>query len=146
MILSATTTNDDLLGGVKDFFDSGTWTVTRNLTVFFVPGKEQLPEFLAQQRVEVIASLPCYLEENVDSQRGRGVFDRSIVALRRLNALGYGQPGSELALNLVYNPVGPYLPPPQPASPSPTRVPSTWRVAVIVPSFGNFSLASWGGL
>jgi radical SAM/Cys-rich protein len=86
-----------------------------NLTVFFVPGKEQLPEFLARQRVEVIASLPCYLEENVDLQRGRGVFDRSIAALRRLNALGYGEPGSDLALNLVYNPVGPYLPPPQPA-------------------------------
>jgi radical SAM/Cys-rich protein len=84
-----------------------------NLSVFSVPGKEHLPEFLAAQRVEVIASLPCYLEENVDLQRGRGVFARSIAALRRLNALGYGLVGSELALNLVYNPIGAYLPPPQ---------------------------------
>jgi radical SAM/Cys-rich protein len=84
-----------------------------NLTVFDVPGKERLPEFLAAHRVEVIASLPCYLEANVDLQRGRGVFERSIAALRRLNRLGYGRDGSELALNLVYNPIGPYLPPPQ---------------------------------
>jgi radical SAM/Cys-rich protein len=84
-----------------------------NLTIFSVPGKEHLPEFLAAHRVEVVASLPCYLEENVDLQRGRGVFERSIAALRRLNALGYGLVGSELALNLVYNPIGPYLPPPQ---------------------------------
>jgi radical SAM/Cys-rich protein len=84
-----------------------------NLTVFFVPGKERLPEFLAQEQVEVIASLPCYLAENVDLQRGRGVFERSIEALQRLNALGYGGEGSSLVLNLVYNPVGPYLPPPQ---------------------------------
>jgi radical SAM/Cys-rich protein len=86
-----------------------------NLTVFSVPGKEHLPEFLAAQRVEVIASLPCYLEENVDRQRGPGIFERSIAALRCLNALGYGLEGSELALNLVYNPIGPYLPPPQAA-------------------------------
>src|SRR5439155_24253539 len=84
-----------------------------NLTVFFVPGQEQLPEFLAAQRVEVMASLPCYLEENVDQQRGRGVFERSIAALQWLNALGYGVPESERILNLVYNPLGASLPPPQ---------------------------------
>jgi radical SAM/Cys-rich protein len=84
-----------------------------NLTVFFVPGKEGLPEFLAGQQVEVTASLPCYLETNVDQQRGRGVFEQSIAALRQLNALGYGEPESGLVLNLVYNPLGPTLPPPQ---------------------------------
>jgi radical SAM/Cys-rich protein len=86
-----------------------------NLTVFFVPGREHLPEFLAAQGVEVIASLPCYLEENVDLQRGRGMFQQSIVALQRLNRLGYGRANSGLTLNLVYNPIGPYLPPPQTA-------------------------------
>jgi radical SAM/Cys-rich protein len=84
-----------------------------NLTVFFVPGKEWLPEFLSEHRVEVVASLPCYLEENVDLQRGRGVFEQSIAALQQLNALGYGDGSGGLTLNLVYNPVGPYLPPPQ---------------------------------
>jgi radical SAM/Cys-rich protein len=84
-----------------------------NLTVFFVPGREHLPEFLAAQGVEVIASLPCYLQENVDLQRGRGVFEQSIAALRRLNSLGYGREASGLVLNLVYNPIGAYLPPPQ---------------------------------
>jgi radical SAM/Cys-rich protein len=84
-----------------------------NLTVFFVPGREHLPEFLAAQAVEVIASLPCYLEENVDLQRGRGVFQQSIAALQRLDRLGYGRENSGLALNLIYNPIGPYLPPPQ---------------------------------
>jgi radical SAM/Cys-rich protein len=63
--------------------------------------------------VEVVASLPCYLEENVEKQRGRGVYEKSIEALRRLTALGYGQPESPLVLNLVYNPVGAHLPPPQ---------------------------------
>ncbi|MEJ2762255.1 MAG: arsenosugar biosynthesis radical SAM protein ArsS [Gammaproteobacteria bacterium] len=84
-----------------------------NLTVLEEPGFEDLAEFLAGQGVEIIASLPCYTEENVDSQRGRGVFQGSIRALQRLNALGYGRPGSELALNLVYNPLGPSLPPGQ---------------------------------
>lgn len=84
-----------------------------NLTVFFVPGREHLPEFLAAHSVEVIASLPCYLEGNVDQQRGRGVFQHSIAALQRLNGLGYGREASGLTLNLVYNPIGPYLPPPQ---------------------------------
>ena len=80
------------------------------LTVLFEPGQEQTPEFLAQQRVKVVASLPCYTQGNVDQQRGSGVFDLSIRALRRLNGIGYGQPGSGLPLDLVYNPVGAYLP------------------------------------
>ncbi len=83
-----------------------------NLTVLFEPGQEDLAEFLAGNGVEVTASLPCYLEENVDAQRGRGVFERSIWGLRRLNTLGYGR---ELELNLVYNPQGPVLPPAQAA-------------------------------
>ena len=84
-----------------------------NLTVFFVKGKGHLPQFLADHQVEIIASLPCYSEENVDQQRGKGVFDRSIAALKQLNALGYGIDRSGLHLNLVYNPLGPKLPPPQ---------------------------------
>jgi radical SAM/Cys-rich protein len=84
-----------------------------NLTVLLTPRQEDLPEFLAAHEVEIIASLPCYLERNVDAQRGEGVFERSLTALRRLNALGYGRPESGLALNLVYNPLGPSLPPPQ---------------------------------
>ena len=86
-----------------------------NLTILFEPGQEGLADFLATQRVDVIASLPCYSSKNVDQQRGEGVFDKSIAALRKLNALGYGQPGSGLALDLVYNPLGPSLPPPQAA-------------------------------
>ncbi|MCU0836651.1 MAG: arsenosugar biosynthesis radical SAM protein ArsS [Chromatiaceae bacterium] len=84
-----------------------------NLTILEEPGQEDLAEFLAAHRVEVVASLPCYLEENVDRQRGNGVFEGSIRGLRRLNALGYGEPESGLELNLVYNPLGPVLPPPQ---------------------------------
>jgi radical SAM/Cys-rich protein len=84
-----------------------------NLTVLSEPGMEELPDFLAANRVEVVASLPCYGAENVEKQRGRGVFDKSIAALRRLNALGYGRSGSGLGLDLVYNPVGAFLPPAQ---------------------------------
>jgi len=84
-----------------------------NLTILSEPGQEDLASFLASQSVQVVASLPCYLEDNVDRQRGSGVFQRSIAALRTLNALGYGQPGSALQLHLVYNPQGPQLPPPQ---------------------------------
>jgi radical SAM/Cys-rich protein len=84
-----------------------------NLTILEQEGQEDLAEFLAGERVEIIASLPCYLEENVDRQRGKGVFASSIRALHRLNSLGYGQPDSGLVLNLVYNPQGPTLPPPQ---------------------------------
>jgi len=84
-----------------------------NLTILEEPGQEGLAEFLAHQRVEVIASLPCYLEENVNRQRGQGVFERSLRGIARLNALGYGVEGSGLELNLVYNPQGPSLPPAQ---------------------------------
>ena len=84
-----------------------------NLTILFEPGQADLAEFLADERVDVVASLPCYSLERVDRQRGAGVFDKSILALQKLNALGYGQPGSGLTLNLVYNPQGPVLPPDQ---------------------------------
>ena len=84
-----------------------------NLTVLSEPGQEDLAEFLAANQIEITASLPCYTPGNVDSQRGRGVFDRSIAALQQLNRLGYAQPGSGLVLNLVYNPLGASLPPAQ---------------------------------
>ena len=84
-----------------------------NLTVLEELGQEDLAQFLATHEVEVVASLPCYLEENVDKQRGNGVFESSIRALQTLNALGYGQPSSGLTLDLVYNPLGATLPPPQ---------------------------------
>ena len=84
-----------------------------NLTILSEAGQEDLAAFLAEQGVDVVASLPCYLEANVDRQRGRGVFERSIDGLRRLNALGYGQEGSGLELHLVFNPQGASLPPPQ---------------------------------
>jgi len=84
-----------------------------NLTILFEPGQDGLGEFLASHRVEVVASLPCYSSANVDKQRGKGVFDKSIAALQQLNALGYGHEGSGLSLSLVYNPQGPSLPPDQ---------------------------------
>jgi radical SAM/Cys-rich protein len=84
-----------------------------NLTVIFEPGKDYLPEFFKQHEIELVCSLPCYSQENVDKQRGKGTFDLSIRALQRFNEVGYGQPDSKLILNLVYNPVGPHLPPPQ---------------------------------
>ena len=84
-----------------------------NLTILLAPGYEGLAQFLANHRVEIVASLPCYLEENVDGQRGDRVFQRSIKALKRLNGLGYGVSDSSLELSLVYNPVGPSLPPDQ---------------------------------
>ena len=86
-----------------------------NLTILEEPGQENLGEFLAGHGVDVVASMPCYLEENVNAQRGKGVFDASIRGLRRLNALGYGMPDSNLTLDLVYNPQGPTLPPSQQA-------------------------------
>jgi radical SAM/Cys-rich protein len=115
----------DITGGAPEMNPNFRWLVEQarrldrhvidrcNLTILLAPGFESLPEFLAQHQVEIVASLPCYLEENCDRQRGNGVFRRSIEALRRLNELGYGQPGSPLSLTLVYNPVGPVLPPPQ---------------------------------
>jgi radical SAM/Cys-rich protein len=84
-----------------------------NLTILEVPGQEDLADFLAGERVEIVASMPCYLENNVDAQRGKGVFDGSVRGLQRLNGLGYGHPETGLVLNLVYNPQGPSLPPPQ---------------------------------
>lgn len=84
-----------------------------NLTILEQPGQEDLAKFLAGNRVEIVASLPCYLEENVNAQRGHGVFEASIRALRTLNAIGYGQAESGLLLNLVYNPQGASLPPSQ---------------------------------
>lgn len=112
----------DLTGGapeLSEFFRyfvetaraAGSHVIDRNnLTIIEAPGFESLPEYLASQEVEVIASLPCYSAENVAKQRGQGVFEKSISALRKLNAAGYG---ARLPLNLVYNPVGPKLPGPQ---------------------------------
>lgn len=84
-----------------------------NLTVLEQPGQADLARFLAAHHVEIVASLPCYLEDNVDRQRGKGVFETSVRCLQQLNALGYGKPGTGLTLNLVYNPQGPVLPPAQ---------------------------------
>jgi radical SAM/Cys-rich protein len=84
-----------------------------NLTVLFKPGQETLPEFLAANKVEITASLPCYTAVNVDQQRGKGAFEKSIRALKLLNSIGYGEAGSDLILNLVYNPLGASLPPAQ---------------------------------
>jgi len=115
----------DLTGGAPELHDGfrdlvraaralGVRVIDRcNLTILFEPGQEDLAQFLADQKVEVVASMPCYSAGNVDKQRGDGVFDRSIAALQQLNALGYGVPGSGLKLNLVYNPQGPSLPPDQ---------------------------------
>ncbi|MGD2119590.1 MAG: arsenosugar biosynthesis radical SAM protein ArsS [Chromatiales bacterium] len=115
----------DITGGAPELNDNFRYLVTAaaeqglqvmdrcNLTVLQEPDQQDLAEFLAEHRVEVIASLPCYLQENVDQQRGKGVFDASMHALRKLNELGYGQQDSGLQLNLVYNPVGAYLPPGQ---------------------------------
>jgi radical SAM/Cys-rich protein len=117
----------DLTGGApelhEDFRDlvraaraQGVRVIDRcNLTILFEPGQDGLAAFLAEQRVVIVASMPCYSAANVDKQRGDGVFDLSIAALQQLNALGYGLPGSGLVLNLVYNPQGASLPPDQQA-------------------------------
>lgn len=84
-----------------------------NLTILMESGQQDLADFLARYQVDVVASLPCYLEENVDAQRGKGVFAASIDGLRALNRFGYGEPDGGLSLDLVYNPQGPSLPPPQ---------------------------------
>ncbi len=86
-----------------------------NLTILDEPGYETLAGFLADHHVQIVASLPCYLEDNVDKQRGKGVFGTSVRMLQKLNALGYGAPGGNLALHLVYNPQGASLPPSQAA-------------------------------
>jgi radical SAM/Cys-rich protein len=115
----------DLTGGAPELHEdfrylvaearaAGVHVIDRcNLTILFEPGQENLAEFLAEHQMEVVASLPCYSMENVDKQRGKGVFNKSIAGLQKLNTLGYGQPGSNLRLNLVYNPQGPSLPPNQ---------------------------------
>lgn len=86
--------------------------VRTNLTVLLEPGMEDMPEFFRKHQIQIVASMPCYLEENVCAQRGRGVYERSIAVIKRLNALDYGS-NPELPLNLVYNPGGPFLPPSQ---------------------------------
>lgn len=115
----------DLTGGSPEMNPDFRWLVSRacqqglhvmdrcNPTILLETGYEDTAEFLAEHKVEVIASLPCYLEDNVDAQRGKGVFKTSIAALEKLNALGYGQADSGLLLNLVFNPQGAALPPPQ---------------------------------
>jgi radical SAM/Cys-rich protein len=115
----------DITGGAPELNPNFTWFVGEvrklgrhiidrcNLTVLFEPGMEHLAQFLAAHEVEIIASLPCYTASNVDQQRGRGVFDKSVHALQVLNHWGYGLPSSDLRLNLVYNPLGACLPPPQ---------------------------------
>ena len=122
---SPSVTSVDLTGGAPELSPSFRRLVTAartlgrrvqvrcNLTILFVAGMEDLPEFYRAHQVHLVCSLPCYSQDNVDRQRGEGVFERSIDALRLLNRLGYGQPASELALDLVYNPLGPALPPPQ---------------------------------
>ncbi len=87
--------------------------VRHNLTVMFAPNQSNLPDFFREHAVEVVSSLPYFLEDRTDAQRGAGVFEKSIDALHRLNSVGYGVKGSSLILNLVYNPVGAFLPPPQ---------------------------------
>lgn len=99
---------------VKEIRSMGKKVIDRcNLTVFFEPGQEDTPQFLRDHQVEIVASLPCYTKDNVDKQRGRGVFNKSVEALKILNALGYGRKESGLVLNLVYNPLGAFLPPAQ---------------------------------
>lgn len=115
----------DLTGGAPELHDGflevvkaaralGVKVIDRcNLTILFEPGQENLAEFLAENQVEVVASLPCYSLENVDKQRGDGVFNKSIAALQKLNTLGYGKEETGLTLNLVFNPQGAVLPPEQ---------------------------------
>jgi len=115
----------DLTGGAPEMNPHFKYLVTRaramdvtvidrcNLVILEEPGYEGLAGFLAGNKVEVTASLPCYLEDNVDKQRGKGTFSASLSALKKLNALGYGQPDSDLQLNLVFNPQGASLPPEQ---------------------------------
>jgi len=106
--------NDNFRRMVREARSLGKRVIDRcNLTVLLEPGMEDLAAFLASEEVHVVASLPCYQAENVEQQRGKGAFDKSIAALRRLNALGYGRPQSALQLDLVYNPMGATLPPSQ---------------------------------
>ncbi len=128
-VLRALAQNDistiDITGGAPEMNPNFEYLVTEaselgrhimvrsNLTVHLEEGKEHLPDFFKLHGVEVIASLPCYLIENIDAQRGSGVAEKSFRVLRRLNELGYGKADSGLVVNLVYNPAGPALPPDQ---------------------------------
>jgi radical SAM/Cys-rich protein len=115
----------DLTGGAPEMNPHFRWLVAQarqggcqvidrcNLTILLTPGCDSLPEFLAGQGVEVVASLPCYTAGNTDAQRGEGVFAKSLLALKKLNRVGYGISGSGLRLALVFNPQGPSLPPSQ---------------------------------
>ena len=115
----------DLTGGAPEMNPHFRYLVTQaanrglkvidrcNLVILLEEGFQAMADFLAENRVEIVASLPCYLKDNVDKQRGKGVFDASITALQKLNALGYGQTDSGLQLHLVFNPQGPALPPDQ---------------------------------
>lgn len=106
--------NPDFRYFVQEARKAGCHVIDRcNLTILLANGYRDMPEFLAENQVEVVASLPCYLEENCDSQRGDGAFQKSLKALKRLNEVGYGQPDSGLTLSLVFNPVGNSLPPDQ---------------------------------
>ncbi len=108
--------HDDFRALITAATDAGVKVIDRcNLTIIFEPNQEDLADFLALNKVEIVASIPCYSLENVDKQRGEGVFDKSIAALQKLNSLGYGKPGTGLTLNLVFNPQGPTLPPNQQA-------------------------------
>ncbi|MGB9629998.1 MAG: arsenosugar biosynthesis radical SAM (seleno)protein ArsS, partial [Thermodesulfobacteriota bacterium] len=99
---------------VRELIGLGLHVIDRcNLTVLNDPGYEDLVDFFADQEIEIFASLPCYLKENVEAQRGPGVFKSSLNTLKRLNQVGYGKRDSGLILNLVYNPLGPFLPPTQ---------------------------------
>ena len=99
---------------VKESRKLGKTVIDRcNLSILFEPGHEDLASFLAEHQVEITASLPCYSKDNVDKQRGRGIFDKSIEGLKLLNRLGYGQSNGSLTLHLVYNPGGAFLPPAQ---------------------------------
>lgn len=99
---------------VKEARALGVTVIDRcNPTILGESGYEYLPEFFAGHEIVVVASMPCYQEQNVDKQRGKGVYQESIAGLKKLNAVGYGMPGSDLVLNLVYNPDDPILPPPQ---------------------------------
>ncbi len=117
----------DITGGAPELNPHFRWLVEEsrrlgrhvmdrcNLSVLLLPSQSDLGEFLAKHRVEIIASLPYYRASQTDAQRGEGMFEKSIEALQLLNGLGYGRPDSDLALNLVYNPVGAFLPPKQEA-------------------------------
>jgi radical SAM/Cys-rich protein len=127
LLRACSATTMDITGGAPELSPHFRYLVTEakragahvmdrcNLTILEEPGQEDLAGFLAELNTEVVASLPCYQEDNVDAQRGKGVFEKSISGLLRLNALGYGVPGTGRVLNLVYNPQGASLPPPQAA-------------------------------